>query len=308
MNTGIRNIYDLFKKNVFFFTITASLSTIYFPIFNIWGTQLGLKDESGTTIVGFIVTIMILSISFLIILFRALADRYDSKLHSNAFEIMDKLLRTANSLRDVKYQYYKNMTGKQNEALCDNYGSEQQVFKSILSFRDSIADLIGISDEDIGISVIYRTNTSDKYRIINTPNIEDDIDVNEILQVENSTIGFLIKNKRSIVFVADKRIGRLRGRYIVSPKDAENKYIGSIVCKNISLKQNGELIVEAYLTITTYGYQICDEQDYESKKKFAKYFMPILVKAIKLEFSKKYLVKYSKCPYRETAKKQGVTI
>lgn len=299
IRTITRSIYDFSKKHIIIYAIFISLPSIYFPILEYYGLKFGLTNmNKELTKGGSLLTIFLMLSSLFLVLFRLIADKYDSEITENGKLVLGKLLNIVNQSRENKYHYYKSfITDTSKISICKHMAPANEINRALNQFRNMLSDITGIVKNNIGISVYYKYRSQSFLRI-STDNIDSDID--KIVNKPGSTISYMRTNDISKVFFPNKKVGISKKQYIRGSKDEANDSIGSIYCEKIRIGDSQAPFVESYLVITTYGYQICSENDKNTQNKFEEIIIPVLKDQIRVELTKLYISEKKECPKKHT--------
>jgi hypothetical protein len=297
MKTFSRTIFDKLKRHPFIFSFLVSIPSLYFSLLGLFGKTIGIYDatEKLKTPV-YVCTTVIVIISFSIAFLRALGEKYDTELQKNGMLILSKLVKTNNNIKESKFHYYSSfISDYTKESICKHLAPFHEMKKQINEFRIDLAEILGIESNRVGISLIYQLD-SDQYNHISSSNVS--INLPKLLSNPKSTISIMRREQLSLLFFADKQLAIKENKYIPGKKDEFYQNIGSIFSKNISINTTHRSYVNAYLSITTYGMQICTEDDIFTKSKFSELIIPVLEDQIKVELTKLYIEQKKKCPNR----------
>jgi hypothetical protein len=293
-----RGLYNFFSRHIVLYTLLASLPSAMFALIDYFGKQLGLYDKSNSlTLFSKNCIICSIALSVLLVLAKAIADKYDSSITSNGVTIANLLLNVTKDTKESKYGYYKGfISDSSKKSICKYMAPAQEINRLLRRFRSALSDITDIDQNEIGISIFFKFG-SQAFRRISTENI--DSDPNYLINKANSTISSMKREGLSILFFPDKRKGIANNQYIVGSKDKANKNIGSIYCERINVSTDSHTFIESYISITTYGIQICKENDKNTIDKFRHIIVPVLIDQLKIELSKLYIAEYKICPNRD---------
>ncbi len=115
----------------------------------------------------------------------------------------------------------------------------------------------------------------------------NDWKLEDLLKDPRATMRQIVDGKTTSAFYPNKRTAMEKNLYLPGPKDSSNDYIGSIICRDISIDSHKS--VQAILSISTYGHQICEEDDDDTKRKVLNLLLPSFEKRIKLELALLYI-------------------
>ena len=155
-----------------------------------------------------------------------------------------------------------------------------------------LSQISNIYRRDIGLSLIYKTDNNPLWQWLFAVNIPPDyeLDLKELISNPQTTARQIIDGKTNLIFFPDKRIGVQRHQYITGKRDLLNGGVGSILCKNITLETN-EKSIQAILSISTYGLQLCDTNDYDMVQQITSIVLPAFEQRIQLELASLYIKK-----------------
>ena len=242
-----RSIYESLKKHIVLYTFLASLPSAVFIFLDYFGKSLNLYDKAERlTNTGSNIVIISMVISLLLVLSKAIADKYDSDITQNGILIANKMLNVTKDTKESKYTYYKGFISDSKKiSICKYMAPTQEISRLLRKFRSTLAEIIDIETNQIGISVFYKYDKK-PYQRISTENI--DSDPNNVISNETSTIAVIKKKDLSVLFFPDKRIGIEKKQYVLGSKDKDNHNIGSIYCEKIRVSNNSDLYIESYIS------------------------------------------------------------
>ncbi|MCL1812609.1 MAG: hypothetical protein FWG29_03715 [Treponema sp.] len=281
-----RKLYDISINNwwlpSFFFTI----SSIWFIILQFFGKQWSLIDEKGVINQnGKILTWFFILINVVCSILKTLADKKDMKKKSDGHFILKQLLSKLNNTNSTKLERY-------TKAVLGNWHTEngfekfvsprEQIHTLLESVRSVINELSDTEDSNIALSILYYD--VNKWIWLDKININNGLGIEKLINESNSTVSNIIKNKKQYIFWPDKREGMKYNEYIPGPSDEEYGNLGSIYCRDISIKNaNGESIIKSVLSISTYGNFICNQNNDIEKSRFVADIMPEFELRLKVE-------------------------
>jgi hypothetical protein len=234
--------------------------------------------------------------SFLFTLFKLFGDKYNNIVKDNGLLVLTIILQCVNLGKRRKLnRFYKFIHNYKNQSGVNPFNEITQPEKQIKVILDNIqftlCRLFGINPNEIGLSVMYKTDKNENWQWAAHLNIENDLQLDSLVNDQESTAYQIISGNSKYLFYPDKRRGLKEKKFKPGPIDENKKYIGSILCKDISLDQNNNLL-QAVLSITTYGKQLCDEYDIESRNKIEEILLPTFEYRLKLELALLY-IKYN---------------
>lgn len=299
MNFSIpRVVYDYFVKRWFLSSFILTSATIWFSILQVFGSTWHLVDETGTLVPSAnYVTWAVVSITIIFAVLRTIADKYNEDAKNNGQYVLGKLLQSMDYVTTKKMnrfcdyiQALKNKDG--GDPFLQITQPREQITSIIENIQLTLSDLFGLPRSDIGISIIYKNESESSWSWLVQLDNTGDLSLEQIVNQPSSSARQIIDGKTSVLFYADKRIGRDKHEYFPAAKDDPYHCVGSIVCREINIG-NDEKYVRAVLSISTFGKQFCEEGDSYSRDKIINFLLPPFIKRIQLELSLlhiKYLV------------------
>ncbi len=292
-NSIFRKLYDYFIKHWILSALVSTAPTFIFTFTEIFGTNFGLKDKFGAlTNLAQLILWPSFVISFVFSFVMALADKRDEYAKQNGQIILSRIIQ---SLDEIKHKKLKRFIryieqNQKNTNLLPFKDITQPIaqLESILeNFQYTLADIFGIKHNDIGISLMYHTDKDPSWKWLYTTNIEGDLTLNEIIENPSSTAHDIMVNQTSSRFFPSKKSAASQGKYVPSSKDHAHRMIGSIICRDISIGPNN--YVKAIFSVTTYGKQICLENDEDAIFKVEQVLLPSFERRIQLELALLYI-------------------
>jgi hypothetical protein len=163
-----------------------------------------------------------------------------------------------------------------------------QIESILEQIRDLLSGIFGIAKNDIGLSLLYRTNNDTDWDFLYTMNIENDISIQELLQNPNSSAKQIIDGHARSIFFACKATGAKLGQFVPGQLDQDRGMGGSIICRDVSISADHSA-VRAVLTITTYGQPVCREEDVQAKRKLEEVILPSFELRLRNELALQYI-------------------
>lgn len=288
-------MYKYFLRHWFITALIVTIPSYWFILFRFFGKQLGLVDTSDKLLPSAtIIFIILFIVSFVFTLLKNYNDKVSDENCTNNQYILEKILSGINSVSCKKYNRYASY-------IKSNYGKTGlNAFEEITQPMDEIAnlleeiricfsDILGINRDNIGGSIIYKYDTSEKWDWFYTMNISGELNISEIMGNSCTPARQIADGKTSSIFYADKKVGISENRYVPDRKDEVNGLIGSIICRDISVEIDGKKCVSAILHISTYGAQICNAEDDNAKHTILSIILPPYEERIKLELALSYI-------------------
>lgn len=211
--------------------------------------------------------------------FKSRADFTDRLRKKSGQDVLQTLLECTNNITIVNLNSCLEWIKKHPSGvthICDVCQPHIQLKHMLDEVEIALSSLFGLPRGDIGLSILF-LDSRDQWEFFCAKSIDNDLDIDSIIKKPNSTINYLITTCAHSVFFPDKRIGISENRYIPGARDRENDNVGSIICRDISVHSH-----KAILSITTYGKQLCDQDDIETKSKIETAIIPPFEVRIKL--------------------------
>ena len=171
---------------------------------------------------------------------------------------------------------------------------EENLKTIVDQFQQTLSVVFGLNPEELGINVLYRITGGSKWKVVATSNIENEMSISQLTSDHTTTAYNIIIGDKNTIFYADKNEGHRQKKYRYGSKDSGKGTIGSVICHNVSIRSTA-LYVQGVLSITTYGNQICEDSDIESKEKLIQHILPAMATRIQLELSVLYITKRKPC-------------
>ncbi|MCB2211192.1 hypothetical protein KQI52_03665 [bacterium] len=297
----MRSLYDFLIKHWIASAILISLTTHYLLIINFFGIPLKLlSPERELTSLGKWSTFSIIGANYLLALLKSYGDRHNEQVKYNGQKVLQLLMSSITGMSDKKfhrfYSYIKDNTGRTNLEPFRNITQPTLQIQSILEgIQHCFSELFGIQKSNIGLSILFRMNKHGKFNYLYTINIESDLSVDEIVHNPNTTARQVIDGKHSTLFLPDKTEGEKKSQYVPSRKDRQFDGEGSILCRDISIDNDGKHLF-AVLTITTYGTKLCKNYDKETEERILNDLLPPFETRLRVELALLYLKEYMAKP------------
>jgi len=293
-STLIRRLYNFFLTHWLLSAIVVVLPFAWLSLTILLGMRkVGTltTDIINPNTLYFFFLLSILSLLFAMLKF--FGDAYNNRVKDNGLIVLEMLLRSVNSITQKKlqrfHQYIVEHRGKPNlNPFQDITQPIKQIEIIFQNIQIALSRISGIYPEDIGLSIIYRTDKNPKWNWVLSKSIEEDITLDELITNEKTTARQIIDRRATSLFFPDKRIAAIQGKYLPGNKDKAHGLIGSILCKDISLR-NEDTYLHAILSVTTYGKQLCDHNDIETIQKIEHLIIPCFEYRLALELSLFYI-------------------
>lgn len=307
-------LHEWVQKQWLIVSVIMSTSSIWFSlILNFWGEKLDflVVDVNGKrqfTRLGGILTLGIVAFSSLL----AMAQRYYeyNKLNTDRDRrklfVLEQVDAETNRICDNKFitlkkriwaikndkveefpqiisspcDQLKHITEKMNKCLCKLLSQNEYCIKQ----------------EDLYISLYYIFPMEDmQWRQADSLSPEKGLSIEE-LQNEKTTFSKVLKDKEPFLFFNSKEQARKEESYIRDEEDSvneEDELEGSIACYRITIKEKGDILVQAVLSITTYNKKFVNSNDKKIidnvKFNIKEYILNSFVKRINIELCLLYL-------------------
>lgn len=152
---------------------------------------------------------------------------------------------------------------KATNIICHKY---LEAFRDIFGFQNT-------SDAPMSISVIYRlTEESDWEYFFQEDTQRYDLPLKKIAGNPYSTFSQALDQQNKAVLHVDKQRAYMENQYKPSTDEEKNiaagtPIVGSIYCKNISVRSNDNkaVLVKAVLCISSYGFKWCSSEKFNQK-------------------------------------------
>ncbi|WBW98095.1 hypothetical protein [Oceanirhabdus sp. W0125-5] len=299
---AFKKIYSFFNKHWILTAIIITIPNYWFIFLQFYGKTFELIKESGELSY---LSSAVFYILFLISLSFALSKAYEDRYNANSYK--SQLYNVKKQLNSYKFilSSYNSISTKEYSRIL----SELSLKKSIIELLDTLiiptTNLDNIIDEltnvlsnfskitnknDIAVSIIVKRPSSEEWVFYHSQNMYNNISVNNIINSSASSVNQIISGACNTLFYPDKKSALKKGIYLPDLKDKEFDVKGSIFCRNISVSDmNQAIFVPAILCISTYGVQLCENDDELIKNLFLNQIIPSFEKIIKIQLSYYYI-------------------
>lgn len=149
------------------------------------------------------------------------------------------------------------------------------------------------NNEYLSICLAYKDKTKNKWMVCSYHGSQiSDADIEGLFEENKpSSFNYVLKNRKEEVFYLNKQKAIYDGKYYRLPNEKNDSINGSVYCKNLSIYDNNNEMVEGLLlSINTKQYAFCNNDDFsvEQCQKTFKYIESM----ISYEFTKFYLYNY----------------
>jgi hypothetical protein len=285
-----RRIYDFFTRRWYLSAVILTLSSQWFVILKLFGKDLRLVDAGGSFLpfTHFITwPLVVLSAVFAIV--KTAADKYDEDAKTHGQFILESLLESVNAATGKKLRSYcrfidENRGKPDNLHLRQAIDPEVQIESLLENMQITLSDIFGINRDSIGLSILYRPGTCEHWSWLCTVNAADDMDLETLVSNPSTTARQIVDGKFSSLFLPDKRMGVRVQQYVPGLRDQSFATVGSVLCRDLSIgKPDGHL--QAVLSITTYGKQLCEENDARARYKIENLIVPTFERHLRTELA-----------------------
>jgi hypothetical protein len=292
-----RAAYDSALKHYILWIMITSFFCLYFPTLTYFGNSLKLTTQKTIlTGPGVGVSVAVITLTILLNVLKAIGEKYNNQVKDFGIKVLSRVIQSSNYGRVVKLDYYKGfIRDNDKKSICRYMGPSEQLDKILKESSLAISQILGITPDEVGYILIYKLGNKDLYQIKTSENMNG-----AVINVKNKNILKLIP----------KAIQDGTMKMLIPKIDLETEInpwlkkqnINSLYFENLSIPIMDNVIIEAYIIISTFNYQICRADDQESKRKFESIIMPILVRQYQLELSKIYIQYLNKCPTHKDEK------
>lgn len=297
----LRNSYDFFIKHWIISSILVTVPAFWFLLLELQGQALGLVSDNGVfSPLAKIIFWLLFAVSLVIALIKAAGDKYNETAKHNGQLILRNILDSTTAFVNHKMDRYfayisKNHSMRRLHPFSEIVQPHQQMRILITGLQRCLSNIFDIKPDEISVSVFYRLYTydaqldpEDEWQWLADVNREFDIPEKDLFTNPRTTFRRIVDGDADYLFFPDKRIAASGGNYVYGPHDDRVLNIGSILCQRIFVRR-GKKFVEAILSISTYGKQICHVDDIYAEEKLSRVVLPAFEKRICLELSLLYM-------------------
>lgn len=219
-------------------------------------------------------------------------------------EIAQNVLSYLNLLHEEKTEMLKERTYLKNNVLNDVllYNVHGYMKRICENLRFIISEIIEENIEYIDISFIYKYAEEGQWKwIIGKSGTSDARNLNEIVEDNRTFFHYIINNtEESPVFYNMKEELIVNGNYKIGRRDRLFDNKGSLMALVLTYYNNERRMVDAVLTISTYGVRFVDVDKNQSKeinkikKRLVYDVLPYYVSLLQSEMGAMYL-RHNKC-------------
>jgi len=287
-------IHNYFTRRWILSAILITIPAFGFTLVDLFGRNWGWITEDGKLIVPVQITLYVLFGASLFFTFvKSYADNNSERAKRDGQFVLDKMLQGVNTIKYKKVQRFveyieNNHNTKSALPFFEITQPKKQIAVIFDVTQEMLSEIFGISRNNIGMSIVCKIEKDQDWESFYALNTEDDLSLVELLKNSNSAIRKIIDGDRSLIFHPDKRKGIEKQEYISGRIDKTNGNIGSIICKDISLVTNHKYI-HSILSISTYGTQLCEENDMDAISKIERILLPAIERRLQLELALHYI-------------------
>jgi len=289
-----RKSYNYFIKKWIVSAFILTLAAHWMLFLKFFGKNVGLITAQGalTSFANWITWPMFI-LSLLFALLKTAADNYNEQAKNKGHFILERLLQSVNAVATKKMQRFcsyaeENRTKSKLTPFKDITKPREQIISLLENIQVTLSELFGINRDEIGLSIICKPIGDNEWQWLPTVNMQNDIDLQTLVSNPSTTAKQIIDGKGSSIFFPDKQVAVQKNQYLPGPNDTTYDNTGSVLCRDISIGTD-EKIIRAILSITTYGKQLCEENDDDAKYKIENLLMPTFEKRIQLELALFYI-------------------
>ena len=297
--TVLRKLYNSVVDKVLLSVFLSFLPAGWLTFVGILGKNFGLHSADGRLLqwVAWSVWISVL-LCFIYSLAKAIGDKYNFTVSRHGTHILNSILKCINCTKIHKYtRIIRLIEGETDYVFCKSLCPKTQIQHLLDNLRSPLAELFALDSECVGLSVLYRYGSGSSWNLITTPNIENELTVHELTTNPKTTAMQLLSMRKATLFFPDKKKAFANDSYGYGPKDKLRNSIGSVLCHDISIHRRSIYVI-AVLSITTYGQQICKDEDSEAEKKLNFLILPTISNPIRVELATLYISDTKPCKGR----------
>jgi hypothetical protein len=288
----LRRLYDYFVEHWVISSLISTVPIFLFLFVQIFGNNVGIINQGTLTPSASLILYPIFFVSAVFSWLMAVADRYDEKAKKDGQFIYSLLLDCVNNIKETKLRRFTNYINANKTRRGINPFFEitqpRDQLESVLeNIRIALSKMADITRDNIGLSIMYKTDENASWKWLHRINIGNDLSLDNLINNPSSAVRQIIDKKTGLIFFPDKRVGLEHNAYILGDKDKASNNIGSIICKDISV--NTDNCIQAILCITSYGCQLCDSKDFETREKIIQVLLPVFERRIQLEVALLYI-------------------
>jgi len=289
-----RKAYDFLVRHWILSAILLTFSAHWFLFLRVWGKDAGFLDDKGD-MVGWVnwATLGLFLGSFAFALLKTAADKYNEQAKNNGHFVLERMLSGVNAVTAAKMHRFLGFIhanrGKVNVTVFREITQPKlQIDKLLENIQITLSEISGITRDDIALSIIYRFRPESAWDWLCTINTTHDMDLQTLVTKRGTAFRFLIDKNVPQLFYPDKRTAIAEKAYLPGSRDSTHSNVGSVLCQDISIG-NGTKCVHAILCITTFGKQLCEDDDAAAISKIQNIVLQPFQIRLQLELSLLYM-------------------
>lgn len=284
-------VHDWSLRHWIYSTLLSTLPAIWFTVMQISGKQLKLINNEGE-VHGFSLIFfwILILVSFFYSLVLAYKESDKARKMINAHILLDKVgssidkvcaKKTERFIDYIRQNSKKTITSPFHEITKPKI----QVDILIDELNLCLSEILGMKRNEIGISIIYKKDGDRKWEWLHKIHLSNKTNIRDITDDPSSTARQIIDGKSRYLLIPSKSKAISDGSY----KSKSNDTPGSIICRDISVEFDGHKYLNAILSITTYGKEICNADTLEIVKENLNVLLTSFETRLKLELSLLYI-------------------
>lgn len=289
-----RRLHNYFVEHWVLSTLVLTISSYWFVIMRLAGKDLNLiDDQNKMTVLAHVITWPLFAISFSFALLKTVADKYNEQAKNRGGFILQRMLDSVNAVTSKKMRRFCefiliNHDRKDSKPFVDITQPKRQIESLLDNIQVTLSEIFGINRDEIGISILYKPDSVNEWSWMYSVNTMHDLDLQTIIKDDHTTARQIIDGRFSSLFYPDKRIGIQDSKYVPGSKDKTFDNIGSVLCRDISIGDSQKYL-RAVLSVTTYGKQLCEQNDIDAINKIENIIIPTFESRIQLEMALLYI-------------------
>lgn len=290
----LRKLADCLNEHWIWKTIILFLPSIYLPVVVKYaGDKLGLSDATGklTTVGIWITIILYVSVLGINILasYKSKRDKeieeqkevkhkeeiqqYKNEIvsYDETLAVYTRLLNVIGNICDVKleaiYNYINTSLegGVFHKPFNETVYPEKQLKSIAKELKTCLSEITRPPVNQISVSMAYEfPGVGSALKWIDQQEIAQCMQLSQLKKNESTTFYKIYSGQSNFLFFNDKSKAASQGKYVFDKKDHRYHDVGSIICDEIALEDEGGKIARIILTISTYGYKFTDSEDEET--------------------------------------------
>jgi hypothetical protein len=276
---GSRKIYWIL------FPVLAALPSVWFSfVLGYFGESLHLKSDSKLTLVGIIITVLIVLLSLSWSVVKSVGSYKEMQESVSTSNLLQQLSSACDEFCEQKYSALLLSIDNCLRGLDSPpriVGNPSQQITAIMNkFADCVAESTKLRKTHLVVSLAYNyPHYKTKWRWADGSRCEG-LSVQELAKNPSTTFYQISSGTQSFVFHNDKIQAENNNHYVMDARDKSCDKIGSIVCANISVGTTNETFVSAILTVSTYGRKLVYNNDEKTINRIQYNIQQILLPAI----------------------------